>query len=457
MTFLGCHDEIQSEILQWVFEDSHLWESLEYLRYLEGMRLINRQLNKVVLECGQLWSTVHLDWPESVLLAHHARSKDCELAVFFNTNVEGSAATRPTLARCAKFLADNMGRTYYLDATIANGTCIGALANAIATTPAPRLETLKLYLGDRVNNVHRMFADNAPRLRDAAIHRGPFKHLHHISTLTKLEILVTQAVGKKLVTVLQDMPQLEEVLLVGDQSIGEATGELSIQLPNCKKFTLKNMPTNYARHILLHVGLRTDTHVHVGLLLSPNDVSSGVFQFLPSYLPPPIKAAKSLMLQIRPETVIIQADSFPPVAFSIDYTALHEALLERDEGALETFAGILSFLALSPSMNPEKLVIYNAPPSETETTFSSIAVTGIPAVWDQLYTACDLVEQVQFFGDLAAPVASLRQLVTQGVSVLPKVWKVDIGRGGRSQSTVDDINYIAHARRFAICAPTQAV
>lgn len=83
-----------------------------------------------------------------------------------------------------------------MDATIADDKCIGSLANAIATTPALRLTTLKSYLGDRVDNVHRMVADNAPRLPDAAIHRGPFKHLHHISTLTHLEILVTQAVGK---------------------------------------------------------------------------------------------------------------------------------------------------------------------------------------------------------------------------------------------------------------------
>ncbi|KZT39968.1 hypothetical protein SISSUDRAFT_1127684 [Sistotremastrum suecicum HHB10207 ss-3] len=359
MSITKLDDGILLDIIRLTKRCCLTWQ--DNLSTIQTFHLVNKRFQPVATKAC-LWSDLDLRWPQELLDFYMQKSRNHSLALTLRieglTKVDCKAQNR----KYSDYLTRCLPMTKKLDIYIAVGQCTRELANAL-NNAAPRLETLHLELDKGVALIKSLFAYDAPLLVTALVHDPVSHDLPRFPSLRTLNLRVGKAHHQNLLVMLETMPQLEDITLVGERSAVQTdllqpyTG--SIFLPSCRSFKIRSMQISVARQIVSHLNFLSTATLDMQLFVSHNDVSLSNREpsFDPFILSPDI-LANVLTVELLPDSLLLQLDSSPSYSFTLDLHSFHAtSTLGSKECRLRILAGVIEFLVGSMSAHVTQLLL----------------------------------------------------------------------------------------------------
>ncbi|KZS95351.1 hypothetical protein SISNIDRAFT_483591 [Sistotremastrum niveocremeum HHB9708] len=248
-------EETLHKIMKLSIEDKMPLSPKQRLSATLRLGLLNRRLRAVSLNCAEIWSTIHLQWKQDIVLLYLQRvHQSCEnpaLVIYLDTNGKLTESLLVRAGHWASFFSQNMASIKALHVIINPGRIGPALVPAF-NHPAPLLQTCTLIINNKIQLSTSIFAQQAPNLRIAKFRSPSHFKIGHAPSLRVLDIRINKQNVKGFLNAIEATPAVESLTLVGVQDaqpflLGKR-GPLI--LPQCRSLTIKNMPWTSARPLM---------------------------------------------------------------------------------------------------------------------------------------------------------------------------------------------------------------
>ncbi|KZS93699.1 hypothetical protein SISNIDRAFT_485313 [Sistotremastrum niveocremeum HHB9708] len=399
MSFNKLSEAILFDIMRLAIH-SGSWE--DKLAGISTMRRLNSRFNRIG-STPSLWNTVDVAWPKPLIKFFLSRSKGYDLILVLKIEEPMSRAIRDT---CAQHLREYIPRAQELDVTICNGQCTGNIANAL-DQPAPRLRSLWVDLGDRVEAINRLVCNDAPLLTRLHMRSWRLCPVQHFPSLRFLDMQITKAYHATLISMLKQLEHVDHIELVWEGPVPDnfLVSRPSITLIHCRSFTLRNISVVGARCMMNKVHLLAQGQVHVHLVLNDHELSTENLS-LPAFTLHTMVSPNAVTVELREKFILVQLNSWPSYSF---YVPLDHELFrtsEQNTSSVTCLTRIISSFMQAACTRAVELAIYKAPSSSNFV----LPTSDLSYICLHILMMCPSLQVLELFGDLEAALLALLEI-----------------------------------------------